>query len=66
MKELSDLGEGNTYIFEVKVGEKGSGINKPLNTLAFPDQSFVAGISRGEDFILPTADNTIQLEMNLV
>ena len=46
VKELSDLGEGNTYIFEVKVGEKGSGINKPLNTLAFPDQSFVAGISR--------------------
>ena len=55
VKEISDLGEGQTFIYEVKACETGSDINVPLKDIAFPDQSFIAGISRDNDFIIPTA-----------
>ena len=60
VKEISDLGEGQTFIYEVKACDTGSDINVPLKDIAFPDQSFIAGISRDNDFIIPTATNTIQ------
>ena len=58
VKEISDLGEGQTFIYEVKACSSGTDINVPLK-IKFPDQSFIAGISRDEDFIIP-ATNTIQ------
>ncbi len=60
VKEISDLGEGQTFIYEVKACSTGTDINVPLKEIRFPDQSFIAGISRDDDFIIPTATNTIQ------
>ena len=60
IKAVQSLGEGIGEIMEFKALETSPLLNKPLNTLSFPEQTIIGAIMRDDTILFPKSDLVIQ------